>query len=123
MTLINSGLGLAIGVAMYFIGMPSPVLWGVMAGLLEYIPYFGATVGISVVTLVAIFTFDNLGHALLVPAIYFGSVAVEANLIVPMVLGRRLTLNPVVVFTGLIFWEWMWGIIGILLAVPHSSYV
>jgi predicted PurR-regulated permease PerM len=117
-TLINSGVGLAIGVAMYIIGMPSPVLWGVMAGLLEYIPYLGATVGISVVTLVAIFTFDNLGHALLAPAVYFGLVAVEANLIVPMVLARRLTLNPVVVFTGLIFWGWMWGIIGILLAVP-----
>jgi predicted PurR-regulated permease PerM len=117
-TIIYVGMGLAVGVAMFIMRMPNPVLWGVMAGLLEFIPYLGPALGIGVVAVVSVVTFDNLGYALLAPLVYFGLTAIQANLIFPMVLGRRFALNPVIVFVGLIFWGWMWGIIGILLAVP-----
>lgn len=117
-TIIYVGMGLAVGVAMFIMRMPNPVLWGVMAGLLEFIPYLGPAVGIGVVAVVAVVTFDNLGYALLAPLIYFGLTTIQANFIFPMVLGRRFTLNPVIVFVGLIFWGWMWGMVGILLAVP-----
>ncbi len=117
-TIIYVGMGLAVGVAMFIMRMPNPVLWGVMAGLLEFIPYLGPALGIGVVAVVAVVTFDNLGYAVLAPLIYFGLTTIQANFIFPMVLGRRFTLNPVIVFVGLIFWGWMWGMVGILLAVP-----
>ncbi|MCI0454893.1 MAG: AI-2E family transporter [Candidatus Dadabacteria bacterium] len=117
-TMINAGLGVAVGLAMFFLQMPNPLLWGVMAGFLEFIPYLGPTVGLTVLTLVALLTFENLGHALLVSAVYLGLTAIQGNFIAPMVLGRRLTLNPMVIFIALIFWGWIWGIPGALLAVP-----
>jgi predicted PurR-regulated permease PerM len=117
-TMIYTGEGVAVGVAMFIMRMPNPVLWGVMAGLLEFIPYLGPALGIGVVAVVAIFTFDSVGYALLVPAVYLCLTIIQANFIFPMVLGRRLTLNPVIIFIGLIFWGWIWGIVGVLLAVP-----
>jgi predicted PurR-regulated permease PerM len=79
-TIIYMGMGLAVGVAMFVIRMPNPVLWGVMAGLLEFIPYLGPAVGICVVAVVAILTFDNLGYALLAHLVYFGLTTIQANL-------------------------------------------
>lgn len=115
---INALLGLAVGTAMYFLDMPSPFLWGFMAALLNYIPYLGAVVGIGVVTVVAIATFDTVGQIVWVPASYFLLTTLEANIFTPLILGRRLTVSPVVIFVGLIFWTWLWGIPGALLAVP-----
>jgi len=120
-TLVNAGLGAATGLAMYILGMPNPLLWGVMVGVLNFIPYLGATVNLIVLTLVAILTFSDLGRALLVPGVFFGLATLEGNFITPMILGRRLTLNPVVIFITLIFWGWMWGIPGALLAIPMLS--
>ena len=120
-TLVNAGLGAATGLAMYFLGMPNPLLWGVMVGMLNFIPYLGATVNLIVLTLVAILTFGELRRALLVPAVFFGLATLEGNFITPMILGHRLTLNPVVIFITLIFWGWMWGIPGALLAIPMLS--
>lgn len=117
-TLINTGLGTATAVAMYFLDMPNPLLWGVMVALLNYIPYVGDILSVSVLTVVGLLTFDNLGHALLVPAVYYILTATEGQLITPMILGRRFTLNPVVIFISLMFWGWLWGIPGALLAVP-----
>ncbi len=117
-TFINSGLGVCVGLAMYFIGMPNPLLWGVMAALLTYVPYFGAMVGIVVVTLVAGLAFDDVWHILLVPATYFVLYVLEGNFVTPFILGRRLTVNPVVIILWLVFWGWMWGIVGAMLAVP-----
>lgn len=117
-TVIYAGMGIAVGMAMFILKMPNPLLWGVMAGLLEFIPYLGPALGIGVVASVSIFTFDSLGHALLAPVIYFSLTVIQANFITPLILGRRLTLNPVVVFIGFIFWGWIWGIIGAFLAVP-----
>lgn len=117
-TLINLGLGLAVGVAMYFLDMPNPMLWGVMATVLNFVPYLGAIVGIVVIGLVATLTFDGLGPILLPPAIYFLLTATEGYFVTPTILGRRLTLNPVMILLSLLFWGWLWGIAGAVLAVP-----
>jgi len=115
---INIFMGITLGIGMYLIGMPNPVLWGVMAGLLVFLPYLGPLTGIAVVTLVALLTFDSLARALLAPAIYFALETIQGQIVTPMVLGLRLALNPVAIFVWLIFWGWMWGIAGVLLAVP-----
>ena len=117
-TLINIGVGVAVGVGVWLLKMPNPVLWGVLACVLTYIPYLGAMVGIAVLGLAALLAFDDLGHALAVPAVYLVVSFLEGNFVTPLVLGRRLTLNPVVIFVGLLFWFFVWGIPGALLAVP-----
>ena len=118
MTLINVGVGVAVGVGVWLLQMPNPVLWGVLACVLTYIPYLGAVVGIGILGLAALLAFDDLGHALAVPGVYLVVSFLEGNFITPLVLGRRLTLNPVVIFVGLLFWFFLWGIPGALLAVP-----
>lgn len=120
-TLINAGMGLALGTAFSFIGMPSPYLWGAASFLLNFVPYLGALVGIILTALVALISFDSLGHALLVPAAYLVIATLEGNFITPMILGRRFTLHPVIIFIWLIFWGWLWGVPGALLAVPMLS--
>jgi predicted PurR-regulated permease PerM len=117
-TCINAGLGICIGLAMWALGMPNPALWGVMAALLNFIPYLGALVGIIIVSLVAVLSFDSIGHAAIVPLTYLALTALEGNFITPTILGRSMSLNPVIVFLALTFWGWMWGIVGALLAVP-----
>jgi len=117
-TLINAAFGSAVGLSMYFIGLPNALLWGVMAGLLHFIPFLGAIVGISVVTLVALVTMDQFTSILLVPSAYLGLNLLEEYLFFPFLIGRRLLLNPVVIFIWLIFWGWLWGIPGALMAVP-----
>jgi predicted PurR-regulated permease PerM len=117
-TVTNAGLGITVGLAMWLLGMPNPVLWGVLAGVLNYIPYLGGFVTTVIVGLVALTTFDSLGRALLVPLVYAVIDNIEGHLVTPMILGRELTLNPVMIFTWLIFWAWIWGIPGALLAIP-----
>jgi predicted PurR-regulated permease PerM len=117
-TLINIGVGVAVGVGVWLLKMPNPVLWGALACVLTYIPYLGAMVGIGILSLAALLVFDDLGHALAVPAVYLVVSFLEGNFVTPLVLGRRLTLNPVVIFVGLLFWFFLWGIPGALLAVP-----
>lgn len=117
-TLINGGLGVATGLAMYFLGMPNPLLWGVMAAVFNYIPYLGAVVGAAVIGLAAAAQFDSLGEILLVPAVFLTLTTLEGYIVTPLVLGARLTLSPVVIFIGLLFWGWLWGVPGALIAVP-----
>ncbi|MEO6034138.1 MAG: AI-2E family transporter [Verrucomicrobiota bacterium] len=117
-TLINTCLGIVVGFAVMFVGMPSPILWGVVAGLLNFIPYFGPITGVAILGIAGLVTFDSVGQALIPPIVYLTLHAIEANFITPMVLGRRLTLNPVMIFISLIFWTWIWGIPGALLSIP-----
>jgi predicted PurR-regulated permease PerM len=117
-TMINVGLGLAVGGAVGFLGLPNPIMWGALVAVLNFIPYLGALTGIGCMLLGALLSFDRLGFALIFPAIYLALAAIEGNFITPFVMGRRLTLNPVLVLLSLTFWGWMWGIVGILLAVP-----
>ena len=117
-TLINIGFGTAVGISMYFLGMPNPLLWGVMAGFLRFIPYLGAIIGITIVTLVALVTIDELANVLLVPTSYLGLNLLEEYLLFPFIIGHRLLLNPVIIFLWVTFWGWLWGIAGALMAVP-----
>lgn len=117
-TLINAGLGLTVGIAMWWLGMPNPVLWGVMAASFNFIPYLGAISGAVILTLVALLTFDDFGRALLVPGVFLSLTTLEGFLITPTIVGHRLTLNPVAIFIWLTFWGWLWGVPGMLLAVP-----
>jgi predicted PurR-regulated permease PerM len=117
-TLINVGFGTAVGISMYFLGMPNPLLWGVMAGLLRFIPYLGAIIGMSIVTLVALVTMDQLTFILLVPTSYLGLNLLEEYLLFPFIIGHRLLLNPVIIFLWVTFWGWLWGVPGALMAVP-----
>ncbi len=115
---INCGLGLAVGGALYLLGMPNPILWGVMAAVLNFVPYLGALVGVTILTGVSLLAFDQPLQELAPPAVYLFLTVIEGGVITPMILGKRLSLNPVAVFLGLFFWGWLWGIAGALLAVP-----
>jgi predicted PurR-regulated permease PerM len=117
-TAINVCLGIVIGTGMWLIGMPNPVLWGVMAGCLNFMPYIGAFVGSGVVFLVAALSFDSMGQALLAPAIYAAANTIEGNVITPLILGRSMRLNPIFIFLSVVLWGWMWGVGGALIAVP-----
>ncbi len=117
-TLINAILGGVVAFAMHWLAMPNPILWGVLAGLLNFVPYLGAMATTAVLAMVALLTFDELPRALLVPGVFVLLNLLEAYLLTPALLGRRLTLNTVVVFVGIIFWGWLWGIPGAILAVP-----
>ncbi len=117
-TAINVVFGAIVAGAMFATGMPNPFLWGAMAGLLNYIPFLGHTVSTIVIAVVALLSLPDLGEALIPPGIFIVIAALEGNVITPMILARRLTLNPVAVVAALLIWGWMWGIIGMLLAVP-----
>jgi len=117
-TLINTCLGVLVGFAMALVGMPNAVLWGVLAGLLNFIPYFGPIIGVAVLATAGLVSFDSVGRALLPPILYLAFHAMESNFVTPMILGRRLTMNPVVIFLSLMFWTWLWGIPGALLSIP-----
>jgi predicted PurR-regulated permease PerM len=117
-TLINVGLGCAVGIAAGFLGLPNPAMWGAMVAVLNFVPYLGALTGIICMTLGAVLSFDSFGYALVFPAVYLLFATLEGNFITPWVMGHSLTLNPVMVLLSLSFWGWMWGIPGIILAVP-----
>jgi len=118
MTLLNIGEGVVVAIAMALLGVPNAVLWGVLAVVLEYIPYIGAFVLAGILALVGLATFDDPLRAMLVPGTYIVINFLQGNFLVPMVLGRRLTLNPVAIFIGLVFFWWIWGVPGAFLAVP-----
>lgn len=117
-SLINIGLGAVVALTMFAIGMPNPILWGLAATILNFIPYIGALIGAVIVTAVALVSFDTIGMALLVPLVYLACTTVEGQFVTPTVLGRRLEMNTVAVFLSVAFWGWLWGIVGALIAVP-----
>jgi len=117
-SLINIGLGLVVSGGLYFMGVPNAAMWGMFAAVLNFVPYFGPATGVIVLGTVGLLTFDTLWQGLLPPAWYLVLHLLEANLITPVLLGRRFTLNPVVIFVSLIFWMWLWGVPGALLSVP-----
>lgn len=118
-TLINFGLGVATTIALMLLQLPNALLWGAMVFVLNFAPYVGAAISTGVLALVAVTTFDgDLGRALAIPGVFLALAFAEGQLITPTVLGRRLAVNPVVVFIWLMLWGWLWGIIGVLLAGP-----
>jgi predicted PurR-regulated permease PerM len=117
-TVMNLIVGVATAAAMYFCGLGDPLLWGASAFLLNYVPILGPLFGIFIFLLAGLLTFDSLWWALLPPALYFGIHLIEGEALTPMLLARRFTLNPVLVILSLVFWFWMWGVPGAILAVP-----
>ncbi len=117
-TAMNVAVGCATATAMYLCGLGDPLLWGATAFLLNYIPILGPLFGTGIFFLAGMLSFDSLEWALLPPALYFGIHLVEGETLTPMLLARRFTLNPVLIILSLVFWFWMWGIPGAVLAVP-----
>jgi len=118
LALINIGLGSATAALMTLLHMPNPLLWGAVAGVLNFIPYVGSATTLVLLTVVAFVTFNSPGHIALVPASYLGLATIEGQVAQPLVIGRRLELNPIIVFLALWFGGWFWGVPGIIMAVP-----
>jgi predicted PurR-regulated permease PerM len=116
--LVNLVEGMMVAGVLWLLGMPSAILWGVIVFFLEFVPYLGAAAAVVVLGVAGLTTFDDLGRALLVPGSFLAINVLQANLVTPMLLGHRLTLNPVAIFTGLAFFYWIWGVPGAFLAVP-----
>jgi predicted PurR-regulated permease PerM len=117
-TLINVTLGLLVSAALWVIGMPSPLMWGGIVALLNYIPYIGPILAAILLALGGLMTFSDVWLALTPAAIQIGLHVVEANAVTPAILGKRLTINPLLILLSLSFWGWVWGTPGALLAVP-----
>jgi predicted PurR-regulated permease PerM len=117
-TAINASLGAAVGTAVGLLGLHNPVMWGVMVAVLNFVPYLGALTGIICMTIGAVLSFNSLGYALIFPGVYLAFGTLEGSFITPWVMGRSLSLNPVIILLSLMFWGWLWGIVGVILAVP-----
>jgi predicted PurR-regulated permease PerM len=117
-TAMNAAVGVTTALAMYLCGLGDPLLWGTTAFLLNYIPIIGPLFGVCIFALAGMLSFESLWWALLPPILYFGIHLVEGERLTPMLLARRFTLNPVLIILSLVFWFWMWGALGAILAVP-----
>jgi predicted PurR-regulated permease PerM len=117
-TMMNLLVGLANGLSVWAFGLPDPLLWGTAAFLLNYVPILGPLTGMVVFFFVGLFTFSNVAWALAPSGVYLIIHLLEGETITPMLLARRFTLNPLLVIASLMFWDWLWGVTGALLAVP-----
>lgn len=117
-TLINTALGCVTALLAYAVGLPNPLLWGVLAAVLNYVPYIGPAITTGVLFLIGLFTFPTVGEAFIAPIAYLVITALEGQFFTPTLLGHRMTLNPFAVFLAIGFWAWMWGPIGAFVAVP-----
>ena len=117
-TIMNALVGLAAGTAMWALGLPDPLVWGTFAFLLNYIPIIGPGIGILSFFIVGLFSYGSALQALVPAGIYLGIHILEGETVTPMLLAKRLTLNPVLVIASLLFWDWLWGTPGALLSVP-----
>lgn len=129
-SLINVGVGTVVSAAMYALGMPNPILWGLMVAVLNFVPYLGPVISLCVISVVSLMSFETLHEAVWPPVAYFVVEVVQGNVVQTLAFGRSLSLNPVAIFVALLFWGWVWGAPGILLAVPMlvavkvaSSYI
>jgi predicted PurR-regulated permease PerM len=119
-TIINSVLGMVLAGALYWLGveLQEALLWGTVAALLNFAPYVGPLIGVVLMLLMGFITYDEVGPSLLPAAIYLGLHTLEGQIITPIVLGRRMALSPLMLILALMVFGWLWGIIGLLLAVP-----
>ena len=122
-TMINFGLGVVVAIGAWLFGLPSPVILGLVAMVLNYIPYIGPACTTVVLLGLGLVTFPSLGYALMPPAAFVALATIEGQFITPTVLGHRLTLNPLVVLLAIAFWAWLWGPIGAFLAVPLTIVI
>ncbi|MEQ6247506.1 AI-2E family transporter [Sulfitobacter sp. HNIBRBA3233] len=117
-TVINAALGLCVGTYLFAIGLPGWYIFGILAFLLNYLPYIGAAIGIALTAAYAVINLDPIGYALLAPLGYAIFTTVEGNFVTPYLVGRRLRMNTVAVFLTVVIWGWLWGVAGALVAVP-----
>ena len=117
-TIINLVLGALTALAMALLGLPNALLWGALAAAMNFIPYVGSGITMVSLGIVSYLTFETWTQILLPPLIFLGLTALEGQLVTPMIMGARLRLNPIAVFISILFWSWMWGIFGVILAVP-----
>jgi predicted PurR-regulated permease PerM len=117
-TLINIGLGTLTALALWALGMPSPVMWGGIVAVANYVPYLGPIVCALLLFLGGLMTYPDVWGAMLPPAAFISFHLIEANFFTPMVVGHRLTISPLSILVSLSFWAWIWGTTGALLAVP-----
>ena len=117
-TLINITLGLVIGSALFAYGMPSAPLWGVIAAVMNFLPFIGALIGAALLACASLGHFDGLWPSLIPPAIYLFCSTLEGNFLTPLIVGHRLKMNVVAVFLTVAIWGWLWGVAGALMAVP-----
>jgi len=117
-TLINVSLGALTALVLWQLGMASPVMWGGIVAVLNFIPYLGPIASAALLFFGGLMTFPDVWAAMLPPAIFIGFHLVEANFLTPMIVGKKLTINPLAILVALSFWAWVWGTTGALLAVP-----
>ncbi|HVM37489.1 MAG TPA: AI-2E family transporter [Sphingomicrobium sp.] len=117
-TVINVSLGALTALILWYIGMDSPLMWGGIVAVLNYIPYLGPIASALLLFIGGLMTFPDAWSALLPPAIFTGLHMVEANFVTPLIVGKRLTISPLAILIALSFWSWVWGTTGALLAVP-----
>ena len=118
MTVINAGLGAITALVLWALGVPSPGLWGLMVFVLNYLPFIGPLLASLVLLGVGFVTYPTLLWALMPAGAFLVLHGVETLLVTPSVVGRRLTMNPFLVFISLAFWTWVWGVAGAFMAVP-----
>ncbi|WP_375688652.1 AI-2E family transporter [Pseudooceanicola sp. LIPI14-2-Ac024] len=122
-TVINICLGMAVGLVLYLLGMPYAYLWGTAAFALNYVPFIGALTGVVACAAVSLVAFDTVGAALLPPLAYLLLTSLEGQMLTPWLVGRHLKLNAAVVFVAVVFWAWLWGVMGALMAVPFLVFL
>jgi predicted PurR-regulated permease PerM len=117
-TIVNAGLGVVTVALTWAVGLPNPLLWGVLAGVLNYVPYIGPAIVVATLSVVGLLTYSTLGEAMVAPLMFLGIVTVEGQFLTPTLIGRRLELNPFAIFLAVAFCTWLWGPLGAFLAVP-----
>jgi predicted PurR-regulated permease PerM len=115
---INAGVGIATGLALWALGLPNPTLWAVITAVLNFVPYLGPLILVGLLTLAGTVSFVQFTDIIAPPLAFLAIHAIEANFVSPWFVGRRLSLSPISVFLSVMFWGWLWGIAGALIAVP-----
>ncbi|RUO29509.1 AI-2E family transporter [Aliidiomarina sanyensis] len=122
-TSVNGSIGIAIGLVSWAIGLPNPIVLGVMAALTRFIPYIGVFIAFGLLTIVSVATFDTYWMMLIAPASFAVITSIVGFFLEPYIHGQRLAVNPVIIFVSIFFWGWLWGPIGVLIAVPLMTVI
>jgi predicted PurR-regulated permease PerM len=118
LAVVNLCLGTVAAALAWAVGLAHPLLWGVLAATLNFVPYLGPALMVATLFVIGLMSFSTLGHALIAPLAWIGITTLEGQFITPTIIGHRMTLNPFLVFLSIAFWAWMWGPLGAFLAVP-----
>ena len=121
--MLNLGLGICVGIGVGLLGLSNALMWGVAVFPLNYIPFVGAVCGIILLGVASLIQFENIWYACLAPLLYLALNALESNFVTPQILAKWMTLNPVAIFLSFLFWGWLWGVPGMLLAVPILAII